>query len=129
TGQDYTAEDIRCIMMHEKSDELFVLVKANASGSINEKLIEILAELINGAFFESGLRAYYDDSQNETAALAYAKFYDRLGRECTRPERNALLNEIIPGSGAHETVNKILKDSATSCLTIRCKYLAKVVIA
>lgn len=126
TNQPFTDDEMEDIAKHSCAQDLSQLVKDNMSGGITPAAIQLLKRLIIDSTFINGFTADYSPAQNEEAIKAFTKFYDDLAK-LSRGEREALMQERIPCENS--TVEKLFKESAQSCLTLRNGRIAKVVIA
>jgi len=135
TDENFSRDEIDDIYQHPKSNELTNLIKSTFSSGVTERAINYLRDYLNESFFDSGIKGYYNDYENELAFKAYNKFMTRLS--AYPAEKEALLKSIIPGS-AQDTVESMFGDATVRvgkvsargiCITNRSANQARVVIA
>lgn len=139
TKNVFSDSELEDISTHPLAQEIFLLMKKLVSTNVTAQAIELLVEYLNGAIFTNGFTNSYDENQNKLAFQAYTQFNLKLKR-LPRGERDALLNETIPGYS--DTVKEIFKKSEVKtkdelkknsadplCLTLQGVFFARVVIA
>lgn len=133
TGVKYNDDELNAICSHPKADKLLNKVMQNCiiNEGMTKAAIGILRNYLNAAIFDDGFSRDYTDEQNRRAFDAFTTFNVNI-LKLTASERNALLEETIPG----ETSDTVRSSFAVSeirgqgrCLTQKGIAFAKVVIA